>query len=218
MNFVDVTIRPPPSMRHPLVQLLASDDRVLREELLTWHTVDAGALEHQLMLVTGELAVYQEALESLDSIRSYDLTPIDDRHFYAYLEDDRSGGDEAWRAALVGHDFVHVPPLVFEGVVARMTLVGDPDELRAVLAALPTAVTVDVERVGEFRRPYGALTGELTDRQHEALATAFELGYFEVPREASLAEVADALGCTESTASTHLRKAERALVDATLGL
>jgi predicted DNA binding protein len=45
---------------------------------------------------------------------------------------------------------------------------------------------------------------------------ARELGYYDVPRRAELADVAAELDCTESTASVLLRKAERALVDAAL--
>jgi hypothetical protein len=46
----------------------------------------------------------------------------------------------------------------------------------------------------------------LTDRQRECLAVAQRLGYFEVPREATLSEVADALGVDTSTASETIRR------------
>jgi predicted DNA binding protein len=41
---------------------------------------------------------------------------------------------------------------------------------------------------------------------------AFEAGYYDVPREASRDDVARCLGCAPSTASEHLRKAERRVV------
>lgn len=46
----------------------------------------------------------------------------------------------------------------------------------------------------------------------DRLRAALEAGYYAVPREASRADVAAALGCAPSTASEHLRKAERRLV------
>ena len=52
----------------------------------------------------------------------------------------------------------------------------------------------------------------LTDRQREALATAHELGYFEVPRTASLGDVAAELGITAASASERLRRAQAELV------
>ncbi|MFC4551929.1 MULTISPECIES: helix-turn-helix domain-containing protein [Halorussus] len=54
---------------------------------------------------------------------------------------------------------------------------------------------------------WNELLGDLTDRQFEALSLAVESGYFAVPREATLADVADAMGVRKSTAGEHLRRA-----------
>jgi predicted DNA binding protein len=48
--------------------------------------------------------------------------------------------------------------------------------------------------------------GPLTDRQLECLTVAWRQGYFEVPRDCSLAEVADALEVDPSTASETIRR------------
>ena len=52
----------------------------------------------------------------------------------------------------------------------------------------------------------------LSDRQFEATAVAVELGYYETPREATVANVADRIDCAPGTAAEHLRKAEGTLV------
>lgn len=52
----------------------------------------------------------------------------------------------------------------------------------------------------------------LTEKQREALVTALDHGYFEVPRGASMAELADLLGVAPSTASERVRRATGALV------
>jgi DNA binding protein with HTH domain len=57
-------------------------------------------------------------------------------------------------------------------------------------------------RAGAYRKRWG-----LTGRQERALRTAFELGYFDYPRKASLATVANRLGVGRSTALELLRKA-----------
>jgi len=80
----------------------------------------------------------------------------------------------------------------------------------------PEHAAVEIERVGEHRHLAESLAGRLTMRQFEAVEAARDLGYYEVPREAELADVASELDCTESTASALLRRAERALVDAAL--
>jgi predicted DNA binding protein len=52
----------------------------------------------------------------------------------------------------------------------------------------------------------------LTARQREVLAAALRAGYFEVPRECTLADVAAAVGVDKSTASGVLRRGEARLV------
>lgn len=56
-----------------------------------------------------------------------------------------------------------------------------------------------------------ALDERLTDRQLQALRTAYLSGYFERPRERTGEEVAESLGITQSTFNAHLREAERKL-------
>jgi len=48
----------------------------------------------------------------------------------------------------------------------------------------------------------------LTDRQQEALETAFRDGYFEWPRESNAEEVAESMDISSPTLHNHLRKAE----------
>jgi len=56
----------------------------------------------------------------------------------------------------------------------------------------------------------------LTDRQMEALRTAYELGYFDIPRRASLEDVATQLGISASSASERLRRAQTQLIEETV--
>ena len=53
----------------------------------------------------------------------------------------------------------------------------------------------------------------VTERQRECLETAQRLGYFEVPRESTLAEVAEELGVDKSTASETLRRGSARVLD-----
>lgn len=48
--------------------------------------------------------------------------------------------------------------------------------------------------------------GILTDKQEQTLKTAFEMGYFSIPREAHLCDVADQLGISPSSTSALLRR------------
>jgi predicted DNA binding protein len=53
----------------------------------------------------------------------------------------------------------------------------------------------------------------LTDRQRETLLVALRQGYFTVPRECTLAEVADAMGVDKSSTSETLRRAVERVLD-----
>jgi len=57
---------------------------------------------------------------------------------------------------------------------------------------------------------------ELTDRQQEALRIAYERGYFEIPRKASLEDVAEELDVAASSVSERLRRAQTQLIEETM--
>jgi len=57
---------------------------------------------------------------------------------------------------------------------------------------------------------------ELTDTQREALVLAYERGYFDSPRRASLADVAEELDISQQSLSSRLRRGHKRLVGATL--
>lgn len=56
----------------------------------------------------------------------------------------------------------------------------------------------------------------LTDPQREALILAYERGYYESPREATLAEIAEELGITGQSLGSRLRRGIRRLIGGTL--
>lgn len=56
----------------------------------------------------------------------------------------------------------------------------------------------------------------LTDQQREALRIAYERGYFEIPREASLKEIAAELDIAASSVSERLRRAQTELLEETV--
>jgi predicted DNA binding protein len=82
----------------------------------------------------------------------------------------------------------------------------DLDELRAVLDESPLAYELESLVTGEDPDTL------LTARQREMLEVAVRKGYFAVPRECTLAELAETLDIDKSTASTTLRRGEARLV------
>lgn len=133
--------------------------------------------------------------------------------FYAYVKQEPSDIDAQLFDAFTRSGVIVVPPIDFlSDGTARVTVVGEPDALQSSLAAVPEGVRLAVERVGEYEGG-AAFDPGLTDRQFEASVAAVETGYYEIPREGSVAAIARELGCSSGTASEHLRKAERKIME-----
>jgi predicted DNA binding protein len=72
-------------------------------------------------------------------------------------------------------------------------------------------VDIDLLRVNEYAS-LGTTDAGLTDSQREALLVAFEAGYFEEPRNATLGEVAADLDISQPAASGLLRRGIKRLI------
>lgn len=91
----------------------------------------------------------------------------------------------------------------------------DRDAFAAFASFWQRTAGFQLRRLTEDGEPEPAGDG-LTDRQREALRIAYELGYFEIPREATLEDVAVALDVTASSVSERLRRAQTQLVEETV--
>lgn len=76
-------------------------------------------------------------------------------------------------------------------------------------------VSVDVRRIYDLESGQNRRYG-LTECQAETLLAAFEAGYFQVPRERTLDDVADDLGISHQALSERIRRGHQALVEHTL--
>ena len=113
------------------------------------------------------------------------------------------------------------PTQVVDGRECFDLLLNDRNELSEAIDLLSEFGGVTVERITQdFRREimpsrseWQELLSSIPPRQREFLNTAAERGYFEIPRQVTLEEVADEMDITKTTASNHLRKAERQFVE-----
>lgn len=211
MQFVDLVLDMPTSMQHPMERFLRETDAVQREELITWNLTTDG-VEYALFHVEGDLERYRERIDRVDSVLECNLAPVDDGRFYAYVCQATREADERLRTAFARRNLVIVPPIRYDRSGMHLTVVGAGDDLTALVDAIPDRIEVTVESVGDYDRRHGTPAAALTDRQLEAVEVALDVGYYAVPREAALTDVAAALDCASSTASTLLRKAERAVM------
>ncbi|MEF8812326.1 MAG: helix-turn-helix domain-containing protein [Halovenus sp.] len=93
-----------------------------------------------------------------------------------------------------------------------MSFVGSQETLRAVLRSYEDAgLRPELHRLGEYEGGSTALDS-LTDRQVEVLQTAYDSGFYDVPRECSADDVAAELDVDSSTVVEILQRAERNLL------
>lgn len=215
MRYLRAELDQPEWMRHPMQEFLANSEDMEREELLAWNH-SREDVQFALFYVVGDIDAYREQIDAVEPIRFYELTVVDESSFYSYVCQEYTEADEAFLEGFAQLDLVVIPPLVWDDDgLLELTIVGPGEGLTAVVDSLQTQSDIGVEvlEISEYDRRHGSVTGGLTDRQYRALETAATLGYFAVPRSASLADVASALGVAESTASELLRRGQANLMD-----
>ena len=197
----------PEGLVHPLHRRVIEPGPVTRAELLTWSpTADATTL----FWCDGDADATASVVEAVDSLVASELVEDGDGT-YAFLRQDGYEFAPAVLDAIAAAHVVFLPPVVFlETGDVRFEAVGEATALGAFHEALADLGDVAIERVHEFER--SASPSRLTDRQRAALEAAVEAGYYEVPRDGAVADVAAALDCSTSTAGELVRKAEAAVI------
>lgn len=114
---------------------------------------------------------------------------------------------------LAAHGCLLVPPLTYaDGEKHLRVLALTPASLTEVYHDLRADYDVTVADKQTVSAPRSAAPGEaapdLTARQAAVLRAAVEAGYYDRPRDATTAELADQFGLARSTLEEHLRRAE----------
>lgn len=156
--------------------------------------------------ITDSPAEVVDATRGHPSIANYELLEsVERRVLGKYETTDTALYDFAEMASLT----IEFPVVVRDGWY-EFDLTGTRDELDRLQETL--------DRSGlsyELQSLVGARDTDdlLTDRQREVLEAAIRSGYFEVPRQCTLAELAATLDVDKSTVSTVLRRGESRVLD-----
>ncbi|SDJ25649.1 hypothetical protein SAMN05216226_101352 [Halovenus aranensis] len=121
------------------------------------------------------------------------------------------------------HDCLLLPPLRYEDGAKHVRVLAldsgrlgdffnDINEDFPVDVASTQTVTVPVS--GSPLAGLGRVSSELTHRQRAVLSTAWQEGYYEIPREVTTAELAAMFDLNRRTVEDHIRRAEQKLVGA----
>ena len=206
-------------MREAEVSIADADIREMGIEELFSLTQAAGLLDLEELACRGKGAVIQVELRTrpregaLDELEYVDewnhVAQREGAHVYviSFTAPDLPQSLESTAENLLG---TCDPEIDERG--ATMSLVGPHEVISGQLAEYEAAgISPDLQRIGGYEGPEDPLD-ELTDRQREVIERAWEMGYYEVPKEVSADEIAAALDLDASTVTEHLQRAERNLL------
>ncbi|WP_459192049.1 helix-turn-helix domain-containing protein [Halosimplex sp. J119] len=207
MRRVQFSVTYPDRLVHPLHRQIVEGTSLSRAELLMWSpTEDATTL----VRFDGPREAAERAIERIDSLQVSHFV-ADGSGTYAFLRQDDYEFASALLETIEGSRVIFFPPVVFLDTGAiRFEAAGATESLSAFHDSLSELGNLAVERVQDFERTRSP--SRLTDRQEAALEAAVSAGYYDVPREGTVADVATILECSTSTAGELLRKAEAAVI------
>lgn len=216
MKRVRITLDPTGDYAPPLYRRLAGGASFLeRVHIINWNV--AAPPTAFLLRIRGDYRRFEAELEASENADEYEILPITDRECHCFLE-----GEVADAARLLFENFtrgslITVPPIVCnDDGTNTFSIIGADADIQAAVEGVPDGVGVTVEAVGGEPVAPESAVGRLSERQREAVAAALDIGYYDVPREATAADVASELDCATATAAEHLQKAESKLIGALL--
>jgi hypothetical protein len=219
MRYVTLVMRPADdrSAFHPIGERLAEDPAVRREAIHRMDPMGDGTLV-LLAEASGDLDRYREILADEPTVQEWTVSVGERGYGYAYSRVETNDLTERLVDRGAEAPFVREMPVdITEDGGQRVTLVGTEEAFASVEPSGPEGVTFEIERMGEYEPGGGRLIDALTARQREILAAAIDAGYYDQPRQASHAEIADAVACSPATVSEHLQKIERSVFTALRG-
>lgn len=167
----------------------------------------------------GDVEAFRDALERIPEVIDHEVTPVDEDAWYAYVRDETNPVSRQLFGTFTRGSLLIVPPIEYGGDgTVTFSVFGPAGEVQDAIDGVPDPIDVEVHEVSGLAATPSGAEGLLSDRQREAIDAALEVGYYEIPREGSQADVAEAMGCAPSTAAEHLRKAEAKVLRATFGV
>lgn len=152
-------------------------------------------------VTTAEPDAVAEAIAAHPAIASFTRLGESDETLLARYETAETSLYEFVESTALAPEF----PFAFRDGWFEFTFTGRRDDLERLRATLEVSgLRFDLRSIVEAEESASLLT----DSQREVLEAALRAGYFEVPREATLAAVAEEVGVDTSTASGVLRRGQ----------
>lgn len=211
MRYARVVIEPESGSLQPVDDAMRSADGLRRTGIQQVTLLRDGTCV-TLYGLRGDLRLADDILDRQDDVLAHEVSG--EREGLAYIHFEPTGAVESLLAIVQEFAFVLQTPVETTDVGVRVTLVGVDDALRRAVEEVPDTLAVSLEATGDYHPDTGDLYAMLTPRQQEMLDVATEMGYFEVPREATHEDIANELGVNSDTVGEHLRRIERKVLNA----
>jgi predicted DNA binding protein len=190
---------------HPVEHRLAREPALRRKALHSIKLLDDDTIA-LLAEVEGDLDRYREIMRESPEVERFTVSGDDSGFCYSQTRVTEPSR-EMFRRREQGDFIIEMPIEYTDDGGMHMTIVGEEADLLAV-SGLFDDVDLELVSTGPYFPGTDGVFGELTDRQQEVLATAVRLGYYENPREATLADLAAELDVDPATVGKHLRTVE----------
>jgi DNA-binding CsgD family transcriptional regulator len=212
-------------MRRVVIEMSLGDMRKFdasSEPNPMWEKVESMEIMQFLHEGPDEIAIvcrvkFRDPSLGLEDFRDPDITEMqvldhDKEGAYTYFIKSRPNP-----ARITAGGYLSVPFEIRDGR-ARMTYLGTGKQVKAFLDDVEsTGAEYRVESITDAKFPKDSPLSRLTEKQRRVLTTAYELGYYDLPRRISSQQLGERLKIGSSTLVGHRRRAERRLLAELLG-
>ena len=216
MRAVEVRLSPEKGTFPGIDRTLESIPDVTRDELINIEWLTDGSYSLLYRLSGGDIETVEAVLTDHEEVHSHEVIPSDDSRFYVFAHVAERERLSEVLAIAEKYALLFNRPLSITDNGVVVTVIGTSESLQAAFADVTEWIPLSVEWVGEYTPGQHNAIEWLTPRQRKTLEVAHELGFYEMPRQASYREIADELDCAPSTANELLRRGEAALVEGIL--
>lgn len=217
MRRYNVRLVPDGGWFHPFDKVVAGDPDVTRVAIHNMHLIndDVGQTLYEF---NGDPDRLESVMESLPCNASYQIDVQDDRIFNYMLFEPNDTIRDLLNVHHNHQIFLDPPQLFTPQGHLQLTYYGTEEPFQEAMDAVPDRISVTLERKSEFTPSQEPFTSKLTTKQREILSVAMDRGYYEVPRETTLADIGRELDLTPATIGEHLQKIEMKLMKTAMGV
>lgn len=213
MRYVEGLLTPERGWFHPIERRIQQAPGIKNERILQMELLEDGTVT-TMYEMSGDRDIVEFAAEHIPELITYQISAMDDRILtFAHVE-----SNEMLTGLLeLPHQYQIVPdfPIEFAGNGSiRMTIVGDEEQIRESMAAVPEGISVELEKLGDYAPENERLLSRLTDRQREVAEIAVDMGYYDTPRKVTYDDIAEEVDVAPGTVGEILRKVESRLLNA----